>query len=66
MSEELRQSYKQTFASDDGKVVLKHLQSITTDLALGANSPDDYLRHLEGQRYIVRLMLNYLKEKPSE
>lgn len=47
------------FSEPSGKEILKYLRSITIEMVSGPNISDDYLRHLEGQRYLVGLMERY-------
>ena len=45
------------FATPSGQQVLKYLRSITIDAVSGSNISDNELRHLEGQRYLVGLIV---------
>jgi hypothetical protein len=45
------------FSTESGKKVLAYLRSITIDAVSGANISDNELRHLEGQRYLVGLIV---------
>ncbi|MEQ8667019.1 MAG: hypothetical protein RIC16_14965 [Rhodospirillales bacterium] len=42
------------FSSDAGLRVLAHLRTLTRDRVLGPDAPDALLRHVEGQRALVR------------
>ena len=44
-------------ATPTGQSVMQYLRSISTDIANGPNISNDELRHLEGQRYIVGLIV---------
>ena len=44
-------------ATPTGKSVMQYLKSITIDIANGPNISNDELRHLEGQRYLVALIV---------
>ena len=52
--------FARLFSSEDGKMALAHLQTITFHRALGPASPDEQLRHLEGQRAIVATILRLI------
>ena len=41
----------------NGLEVLKYLKSVTIEAVSGANISDAELRHLEGQRYIIALIV---------
>ena len=41
----------------NGKEMLQYLRSITIDAVSGPNISDPELRHLEGQRYLVALLV---------
>lgn len=43
-----------TFSSDAGIRMLAHLRAITRDRVLGPDASDAQLRHVEGQRALVR------------
>ena len=45
------------FNTPNGIEVLKYLKSITIEAVSGSNISDAELRHLEGQRYIVALIV---------
>ena len=57
-SEEKRinNAFDVTFRPESGKAVMDYLKSITIQVAAGPEATDQYLRHLEGQRYIVGLI----------
>ncbi|MCF3628141.1 hypothetical protein RJ527_08700 [Thalassospiraceae bacterium LMO-SO8] len=42
------------FRSTDGAALLSYLKALTLDRALGPDATDATLRHLEGQRHLVR------------
>ncbi|HYD30079.1 MAG TPA: hypothetical protein VEB64_04385 [Azospirillaceae bacterium] len=46
--------FARCFATPDGQRVLAHLRAITTGRALGPEASAAALRHLEGQRQLVR------------
>lgn len=41
----------------DGETLIRHLRAVTLDRALGPDASDAALRHLEGQRQLVRGLL---------
>ena len=52
----LRKAFLRTFNGDDGAIVLAHLNRLTQERALGPECSDAALRHLEGQRFLVRYL----------
>ncbi len=66
LAQDLCQSYARIFATDDGQRVLEHLWRMTLDQATGPNTTDEHLRHLEGQRYIVKFILNQTLKQNRE
>ena len=50
----LAAAYRRCFAGAEGALVLWHLRQVTLDRALGPDVSDAALRHLEGQRALVR------------
>jgi len=50
---ELAKATARCFRGQDGERVLQHLRSITLLRALGPQSSDNMLRHIEGQRQLV-------------
>jgi hypothetical protein len=57
---EIEKSYARLFATDDGRRVLAHLQTITFQRALGAATPDEQIRYAEGQRSLVATILRLI------
>ena len=55
--EKISKDVAHCFSTPNGIEVLKYLRSITIDAVSGANISDSELRHLEGQRYIVGLIV---------
>lgn len=45
------------FSSGDGYELLNYLRNITLNRPLPPDATDGYLRHLEGQRYIVGVLV---------
>ncbi|CAO3417703.1 Bbp19 family protein [Azospirillum doebereinerae] len=50
-------SFARCFAGTDGARVLATLKAMTLDRALGPDASDAALRHLEGQRQLVAVIL---------
>lgn len=46
-------SFAKCFRGQDGERVLKYLRSLTVERALGPETADGFLRHVEGQRQLV-------------
>ena len=57
---EIEKSYARLFATDDGRRVLAHLQTITFHRALGAATSDEQIRYAEGQRSLVATILRLI------
>lgn len=57
---EVEKAFARLFSTDDGQRVLSHLQSVTFERALGAASPDQHLRYVEGQRALVAKILRLI------
>lgn len=55
--EQIEKAYARVFASDDGRMVLGHLQSIAFMRAYGAESSDAQIRYAEGQRALVATIM---------
>ena len=45
------------FVGPNGQEVIKYLRSISIDAVSGPNVTNEHLRHLEGMRYIVAILL---------
>jgi hypothetical protein len=54
---DIEKIFSRIFSSEDGAKALSYLQTITFHRALGAQSSDCELRHLEGQRTMVATIL---------
>lgn len=50
-------AFARCFAGPDGERVLNTLRAMTLGRALGPDAPDAALRHLEGQRQLVAVIL---------
>jgi len=57
MSDALSLAFARCFSTREGERVLAHLKAVTLDRALGPDSSDALLRHLEGQRQLVASIL---------
>jgi len=57
---EISKCFKRCFANGDGQKILNYLCSISLERAMPANISNDELRHLEGQKYMVKLILNHI------
>ncbi len=57
MSDALSIAFARCFSTREGERVLAHLKAVTLDRALGPDSSDALLRHLEGQRQLVASIL---------
>ena len=53
----ISQNIAKLFSTEAGQHILAYLRSITIDAVSGANITDNELRHLEGQRYLVGLIV---------
>ena len=49
--------FARCFGTGNGARVLAHLRGLTLDRALGPNATDAQLRHLEGQRALLCIIL---------
>lgn len=50
-----------TFISPSGQATLQYLKSITIEAVAGGAISNEELRHLEGQRYLVALIVKRMK-----
>ena len=58
----LNKHFANLFKGDDGKVVLNYLQSITTEAVAGPNITSNQLFHIEGMRFLVRIIKSRTKK----
>jgi hypothetical protein len=49
----IERAFARCFAGAEGELAFAHLRALTLDRALGPNSTDAALRHLDGQRCLV-------------
>lgn len=57
---QVEQAYARLFSTEDGKVVLGHLQMIAFVRAYSAESTDEQIRYAEGQRALVANILRLI------
>ena len=55
--EQISKVIESVFKTPNGKEMLQYVRSITIDAVSGPNISDIELRHLEGQRYLVALLV---------
>ncbi len=53
-------AFARLFSTTDGQTVINHLQALTFARAYGADVPDNHLRHAEGQRALVGVILRLI------
>ena len=54
---ELTRAAARVFAGTDGERIAQYLRAVTLERALGPDASEAHLRHLEGQRQLVRHLL---------
>jgi hypothetical protein len=57
---EIERSFARLFLSDEGKKVLAYLQVMTFQRAGSANTTDEQLRYMEGQRSLMASILRMI------
>ena len=57
IDEKISKDILSLFNTPNGSAVLGYLRSVTTDIVSGGNISDGELRHLEGQRYVIALIV---------
>ena len=57
---ELEKAYARLFGTDDGKLVLSHMQALAFMRAYGAESSDAQIRYAEGQRALVAQIMRFI------
>lgn len=57
---EIERSFTRLFSSDEGKKVLAYMQVMTFQRAGGANTTDEQLRYMEGQRSLMAAILRMI------
>lgn len=58
--DQIARAVARLFSSDDGRIVLSHLQALTFQRALMASAPEADLRYAEGQRALVAQILRLI------
>lgn len=53
--------FARVFRGEDGEKALEYLWGLTLDQATGPNTPDAHLRHLEGQRFVVKQITSLIE-----
>ncbi len=56
--EDVAMTYARCFRTAEGQRVLEHLRRLTLDRTVGPATPNEVLRHLEGQRALVAHILS--------
>jgi hypothetical protein len=56
----VQQAFARVYGTQDGKVVIEHLQRMTFMRALQPDIPEGHMRHIEGQRALVAQVLRYV------
>jgi len=59
---EVARSYVRAFTTNDGDAVLAELRKLFLDKEAGPDVSDAALRHLEGQRSVIRFILRKIDE----
>lgn len=54
--EEIRNAFAKCFRTGEGMIVLSFLRRLTVERYLGPDASSDELRHLEGQRHLVKVI----------
>ena len=57
---DIEHSFARVFSTEEGRKVLAYLQVMTFQRAGGANTTDDHLRHMEGQRSLMASILRMI------
>lgn len=61
--DDLAKCFARCFRGADGERAIAHLKSQTTEIAMGPDMTDARLRHLEGQRFMVRTIINLIERE---
>jgi len=62
---EIERSFTRLFSTDEGKKVLAYLQVMTFQRAGSANTTDEQLRYMEGQRSLMASILRMIDRGKS-
>lgn len=57
---DIERSFTRLFSSEEGKKVLAYMQVMTFQRAGGANTTDEQLRYMEGQRSLMAAILRMI------
>lgn len=60
--QDLAQRFARCFQGAEGDALLAHLVDMTMGRPLGANTRNDILRHVEGQRYLVAYLMTMVRK----
>jgi len=63
--ERISKDFLALFSTPNGIEVLRYLRSMTIDIVSGGNISDGELRHLEGQRYAIALIVKRMNHAAS-
>ena len=66
MEKQITKNYVRAFGTADGAAVLAHLRSLTVERFLGPDATDNQLRHLEGQRALIRQIETMIERGKNE
>lgn len=58
----LNEAFAIVFHDQAGETVLEYLKSITLNFVHGPEASDGQIRHMEGQRYLVGIIQNRIKQ----
>lgn len=56
----IARAYARLFATDDGQLVMAHLQGQTFLRTMNPDTPDSHIRFIEGQRALVHTILRFV------
>jgi hypothetical protein len=60
--QDINQIFAAAFGTDAADKAMQYLKNITLNRVSGPGVPDSELRHLEGQRYIVSIILRRIED----
>jgi len=63
--DDIAQTFARCFRGTDGARAIAHLRATTLECAAGPDIADGRLRHLEGQRFMVRTIINLIERGQS-
>ena len=56
---EISRCFQRCFANADGEKILNYLTKLTLERVMPSSATSEELRHLEGQRYVVKFIINH-------